>query len=412
MKGFSAKIREAWDTCVVTAGSRQADSILIVDDNPENIHRLAGMLSGDGYEVEFASDSACALDWIGARKFDAILLDVRMPVMNGFEISARIRKSEINSETPVIMLTALNDLKSFSMGFDSGGSDYITRPFRKKELLARIRAKIDDGKAGKKLRQYVSDMESANRYIMNSLEYAAHIQNTILKSCEEKRESLPEHFVLSLPRDVISGDFHCFYRVGDKLTGVLMDSTGHGVPGALMSILGVTLCNEVILREHVSRPDLILNRLRNKLLKALGEGRRPELIRDGMEGAVISYSATSHMLQYSGSFNPMFLVRRGELYEFRGDRISVGYCEASHDFTLQEIAAEPGDMVYLLTDGYTDQFGGEKGKKYMIKRLREFILSVHDQPVGIQRELFLENFQSWKGECEQTDDVLVLGLRL
>jgi len=402
---------EAWDTCVITAGCRPADSVLIVDDNPENIHRLAGILTDDGYEVEYASDCASALDWISARKFDAILLDARMPEMNSSEISSRIRRSVINGETPVIFLTAWNDLKSLSGSFDSGCSDYVTKPFRRREILARIRAKVDDSKAGRKLRQYLTEIESTNRYIRNSLEYASYIQNTILKSCGEKPESLPEHFVMSLPRDVISGDFHCFYKVGDKLTAVLMDSTGHGVPGALMSILGITLCNEVIMKEHVSRPDLILNRLRNKLLKALGEGRRPELIRDGMEGAIISYSATSRILQYSGSFNPLLLVRRGELIEFRGDRISIGYCDVSHDFTLQEIKTEPGDMVYLLTDGYTDQFGGEKGKKFLIRRLREFILSVYDRPVERQKEIFLDNYLSWKGECEQTDDVMVLGLR-
>lgn len=390
---------------------KPADCILVVDDNPDSLYLLGRMLIDVGYEVEFAGDGLSALEWISLRRFDAILLDVRMPVMNGFEVSTHIRRSSLNRETPVIFLAAYHDLGRIAGNDAVAGSDYITKPFRKRELLTRIRAKVEEGKANRKFRLYLEEIEASNLYIKQSLEYAVYIQNAVMISFGEQRESLPEHFILSIPRDIISGDFHCFYRTGDKVTAVIMDCTGHGVPGALMSILGVTLCNEILLNENTTSPDEILNHLKRKLLRSLGEGRSPELIRDGMEGAVITLDERTGLLQYAGSYNPLFVARHGELTEIRGDRTPIGFSDVSQQFSLTELQLEKDDMVYLFTDGYADQFGGERNKKYMISRLRDFITSICGRPVEMQRECLLQNFQAWKGSREQTDDVLVVGLR-
>jgi DNA-binding response OmpR family regulator len=390
---------------------RPSDSVLIVDDNPESLYMLGRILMDAGYEVEFAGDGLSAIEWAGIRKFDSILLDVHMPGMDGFEVNTYIRSSSLNSLTPVIFLTANNDPVSFTRGFEAGGADYVTKPVKKRELLARIRAKVDDGRSGRIFRKYLEEIEASNLYVKQSLEYATYIQNAILKSFGERRESLPEHFVLSLPKDIISGDFHCFYRSGEIHTAVIMDCTGHGVPGALMSILGVTLCNDIVLNENLTRPDEFLNRLKHRLLQSLGEGRSPELIPDGMEGAVITYNEKTGHLLYSGSFNPLFVVRRGELIEIRGDRMPIGFSDFTRQFSLNELALEKDDMIYLFTDGYTDQFGGEMNKKFMIRRLRELVLTIYDQPVEKQRESLNADFQKWKDGFEQTDDVLVLGIR-
>ncbi|MRR24141.1 response regulator [bacterium] len=191
---------------------KPADCILVVDDNPESLYHLGGILLDVGYEVEFAGDGLSALEWISLKRFDSILLDVRMPVMNGFEVSSHIRRSSLNRETPVIFLTAYNDLGRITGNSGMAGSDYITKPFRKRELLARLRTKVNEGKAGRNFRLYLEEIEASNLYIKQSLEYAVYIQNAIMKSFGEQQESLPEHFILSIPRDIISGDFHCFYR--------------------------------------------------------------------------------------------------------------------------------------------------------------------------------------------------------
>lgn len=143
----------------------------------------------------------------------------------------------------------------------------------------------------------------------------------------------------------------------------------------------------------------------------MGEGRSPELIRDGMEGAVITYNERTGILKYAGSFNPQLVVHNGVLTEIRGDRTPIGYSDVSQQFSCRDLQLEHGDMVYLFTDGYTDQFGGEMNKKYMISRMREFIPSISGLSVEEQKESLRANFLSWKGNQEQTDDVLVLGLR-
>lgn len=411
MEGICVKSPAAWTSRAMLSPDKPADCILVVDDNPESLYHLGGILLDVGYEVEFAGDGLSALEWISLKRFDSILLDVRMPVMNGFEISSHIRRSSLNRETPVIFLTAYNDLGRITGNSGMAGSDYITKPFRKRELQARLRTKVNEGKAGRNFRLYLEEIEASNLYIKQSLEYAVYIQNAIMKSFGEQQESLPEHFILSIPRDIISGDFHCFYRNRGKLTTVIMDCTGHGVPGALMSILGVTLCNEIVLNENITSPDEILNCLKGKLLRSLGEGRSPELIRDGMEGAVITIDESTGLLQYAGSYNPLLMVRHGELKEIRGDRIPIGYSDVSRPFSLYELQLEKGDMVYLFTDGYADQFGGERNKKYMISRLRHYVTSISTFSVEKQKESLLNNYMAWKGIREQTDDVLVLGLR-
>ncbi|MEZ5019259.1 MAG: response regulator [Bacteroidales bacterium] len=392
--------------------ARPADVILIADDNPDGLYLLGNILIDAGYEVELACDGFSAVEWAGIRKFDAVLLDVRMPVMNGFEAASSIRKTKLNNETPIIFLTSYFDTAISSGAFESAFTDYVTRPFRKRELLSRIRTKVDEAKEGRKFRQYMEEIESRNLYIRQSLEYSVYIQNAVMKSAGVDPESVPEHFLLSLPRDIISGDFHCFYRSGDMLTAVIMDCTGHGVPGALMSILGITLCNEIALNEKITRPDEMLNRLRYKLLQSLGKGSNHDQIPDGMEGAVIRYDEKSKLLQYSGSFNPLLIVRQGKLTGINGDRMPIGYSDVSLQFTLREFQVESGDMIYLFTDGFADQFGGEQNKKFMISRLRNLIQSVSDLPVEIQKKSLLSGFMAWKGKQEQTDDVLVLGLRL
>lgn len=165
MEEVILKSPEARTECALSSPERPADSILVVDDNPDSLYLLGRILIDVGYEVEFAIDGPSALEWISLRRFDAILLDVRMPVMNGFEVNAVIRSSSLNRETPVIFLAAYNDLERMAGNDAVAGSDYITKPFRKRELLARIRAKVEEGKTNRKFRLYLEEIEASNLYI-------------------------------------------------------------------------------------------------------------------------------------------------------------------------------------------------------------------------------------------------------
>ncbi len=386
--------------------------ILIVDDNPENINVLGQILRADNCQVEFAVNGFSALEWISSKKFDLIILDVNMPGMNGFEVGTRIKNSSLNSETPLIYLTANTDTASLVKGFESGGIDYITKPFIRSELLTRVRSQIRIKKANDQIRVYLDEIEMKNHQISQSLEYALDIQNAVLGSFENDREPLPEHFILNLPKDTISGDFYRFYRSGNKSIAAIMDCTGHGVPGALMSILGITLFNETVLNEHILQPDKILNRLTERFMQSLGQTENQSIIKDGMEGSVIGFDTETEVLQYAGSFNPLIVVRDGELIEIRADSLSIGYDERGERFTLKKIKIRKNDHIYLFTDGFPDQFGGQNDKRYMIKRFRKLLLQINNEPLAVQRDILLKTFMEWKGDTEQTDDILVLGMRL
>jgi CheY-like chemotaxis protein len=385
-------------------------SILIVDDNLENIQVLGGLIKSEGYNVEFALDGYGALDWIKKKKFDIILLDINMPGMDGYEVCSHIKNDPDNKEIPVIFLTANTGSESLIRGFETGGIDYITKPFIKSELLARLQSQVKIKKASDQIRYYLGEIETKNKRILESIDYARYIQNAVLGSYETDSGFLPEHFILYLPKDIISGDFYRFYQINNLIIAAILDCTGHGVPGALMSILGITHLNEVVLQENIKEPDKILNRLKEKLIRSLGQKQGFSGVKDGIEGAVINFNPVSRILQYSGSFNPLILARNNEIIEIKGDRVSIGFSDSDKTFSSKEIEIKENDTVYLYSDGYIDQLGGEENKRYMIKRFKELVLQIKNKSMNEQKQLFFENFIAWKGDSDQTDDILIFGI--
>jgi len=387
-------------------------NVLVVDDNLKNVQVLGGFLQNEGFQVEFALDGKSALDWINKQKFDMVLLDIMMPEMDGYEVCSIIRQKEENKELPVIFITARNDHDSIIQGFQSGAVDYITKPFIKSELLARVRTHIEIKRSRDRLAAYLGEIEEKNASILASIKYAQNIQNAMLRTSDTWSDKLPENFILYLPKDIVSGDFYWFSCQDDQIVIAVMDCTGHGVPGALMSTLGITFLNEIVLGERIIRPDLILNKLRNKLIESLGQNGTNTIIKDGIEGSVISINVAGNQLQFSASFNPLIMIHNGELSEFKADRIPIGYFEKLGEFTNSSVNISTGDMVYLFSDGYIDQFGGPSSKRFQLKRFRELLHSIHALPLEKQKERLLNSFNEWKAEGDQTDDILVIGLKV
>ncbi|MBA4322251.1 MAG: hypothetical protein C0408_05475, partial [Odoribacter sp.] len=232
-----------------------APSVLVVDDNVRNLQVLGGFLQAEGMSVEFALDGNSALDWLMKKKFDLILLDIMMPGIDGYEVCSRIKKNTGLNGIPVIFLTAKTDSDSIVKGFECGAVDYVTKPFIGSELLARVNTQIEIKRSKDNLKQYLLDIEDRNRNITNSIEYARYIQKAIFNKSKTFSKLLPEHFLLFLPKDIVSGDFYWFCKADDLIIIAVMDCTGHGVPGALMSILGITLLNEIVLNKKIVRPD-------------------------------------------------------------------------------------------------------------------------------------------------------------
>lgn len=387
-------------------------SVLIVDDNVRNIQVLGGFLRKEGILIEFALDGMSALNWLDKRKFDLILLDVMMPGMDGFEVAEMIKKNPASSEIPIIFITAKTDSESVVKGFEAGAVDYITKPFIHSELLIRVKAQLNIRKTNEQVVIYLNQIEQRNKDVSDSLEYAKSIQNAVISTSKKNLKYLPEQFIIDLPKDILSGDFYWVCKAENKLIIAVMDCTGHGVPGALMSILGNTLLNETVLSDKIIRPDKILESLRSKIIYSLGQKKGNGFIRDGIEGSVISFDTEANILQYSSSFNPLILIHEGKIHHIKANRFPIGYYEINENFSLHEIKVEKNDIIYLFSDGFIDQFGGPKNRRFMLKNLKELLLKNHMQPMEMQKELLLNEFARWKGMLEQTDDIMILGTRL
>jgi phosphoserine phosphatase RsbU/P len=387
-------------------------SILIVDDNVKNLQVLGGFLQIEGLMVEFAMDGPSALKWLDKKKFDLILLDIMMPGMDGYEVCSIIRKNPAIREIPIIFITAKTDSESIIKGFESGAVDYITKPFIQSELLVRVRTQLSIRKSQEQIIHYLHTIEEKNKDISDSINYATFIQNAVLSTSQKYIKHLPEHFILYLPKDVLSGDFYWVCKEGNNIIMAVMDCTGHGIPGALMSIMGITLLNETVLHDHITRPDKILENLRSKILDTLGQKVSNEYgIKDGIEGLVISFDTGSNRLQYSGSFNPLIIIHKDEITILKADRIPIGYHEVKGNFTFHEIVIEKNDLIYMFSDGINDQFGGPSDKRFMIRHLREILFANHNSEMMLQKEILMKEIKNWKGDLVQTDDIMVIGIR-
>jgi CheY-like chemotaxis protein/serine phosphatase RsbU (regulator of sigma subunit) len=389
---------------------RQA-SILIVDDNVKNLQVLGGFLKIEGHSVEFALDGISALRWLDKKKFDLILLDIMMPGMDGYEVCSVIKKNPLISEIPVIFITAKTDSESIVKGFETGAVDYITKPFIQSELIVRVKTQLSISRSNERILFYLHEIEERNTNIKASIEYAKYIQTAVLSTSEKYFQYLSEHFFLYLPKDILSGDFYWVCKTGKKLIIAVMDCTGHGVPGALLSILGITLLNETVVHEHILQPDKILESLRTKIIRSLGQKDGERKIKDGIEGIVINYEPDSGKLQYSGSFNPLILIHAGELTTIKADSFSIGFSDENKNFTLNEIYVEANDAIYMFSDGIIDQFGGPVNRRFMVRHLKEIFFRNYDADMKLQKEILQREINSWKGDLVQTDDIIVMGIK-
>jgi ligand-binding sensor domain-containing protein/serine phosphatase RsbU (regulator of sigma subunit) len=247
----------------------------------------------------------------------------------------------------------------------------------------------------------------------DSIHYAKRIQNAILPSEEFARSIMPEHFILFKPRDIVSGDFYWMTRKDEKLVIVAADCTGHGVPGAFMSMLGVSLLNEIINKEDIFIASEILNKLRENVKLTLSQTGKDNEAKDGMDIALCVIDFRNNILQYSGANNPFYLIRNKELIEYKADGMPIGiYVGEEKMFTNNRIELQSGDVGYIFSDGYADQFGGPTGGKFKTKPFKRLILQEHDKPMTAQKQDFDSTLENWKAHLDQVDDILVIGFRI
>ncbi|MGD0340968.1 MAG: tetratricopeptide repeat protein [Bacteroidales bacterium] len=256
-------------------------------------------------------------------------------------------------------------------------------------------------------------IEEKNKDITASINYASRIQRAMLPSPAEIKGFSSKSFMLYLPKDIVSGDFYWFSEIGGKLILVAGDCTGHGVPGALMSMLGISFLEEIVNEREIIQSGQILVELRKEVQRALHQKGAREEAKDGMDIALCVIDRSKKIIQYSGAYNSLYLIRKGELFEYPADRMPIGIFDLSDkSFTSQNIQYIPGDMIYMFSDGYADQFGGPNMKKFKYSAFKELLLKVQILPIKEQKKKLETEFLKWKGDNPQTDDVLVIGLRL
>jgi ligand-binding sensor domain-containing protein/serine phosphatase RsbU (regulator of sigma subunit) len=253
------------------------------------------------------------------------------------------------------------------------------------------------------------EIEEKNKDITASIRYAERIQRAMLP----REDTFKETFVLFMPKDIVSGDFYWMYDNGDWQFIAVVDCTGHGVPGAFMSIIGHNSLNKVVREYGLTRPSAIVDQLNNEVMKALMQ-RHEKAINDGMDLALIAFNKKNFTLEFAGAYNPLYVVRKGEVFVYKGDRFPIGMTtlDEKKNFTNQQVDIQPGDMVYMCSDGYADQFGSADIKKYKSGNVKKLLSSIWNLPVNEQKERLENEIMTWKGDLAQVDDILFIGTKI
>lgn len=277
-----------------------------------------------------------------------------------------------------------------------------------------------------KIRLQNAIIEQKNKDLIDSITYAKNIQHAILPSHAAMQKAFPDMFVLYLPKDIVSGDFYWYaslkttaetqYAPSHSAIDVVaaVDCTGHGVPGAFMSLVGHTLLNQTINSPEVNTPADVIAYMHKALVNTLNKKKDEIVINDGMDMSVCAIDRAHMKAVFSGANHVLYHVRNGVLNEIKGDKQAIGIQSADSfkPYTNNVVELQKGDALYLHSDGFEDQFGGEKGKKYRSAHLRDFLVSIQAQSMEKQKELLFNEFVTWKGKNEQIDDVLIIGIRI
>lgn len=256
-------------------------------------------------------------------------------------------------------------------------------------------------------------IEQQNKKLLDSIHYAQRIQTAALPSETLFKEMFPQSFILYKPKDIVCGDFYYYQQLGRYSYVIAADATGHGVPGALLSMLGVTFLVQLLREDTAYTPAELLNLLRENIVQALSRSEKHEKqLRDGMDMAVIRVGGGS--IVFAGAHNGALIIQRDEVHEFKGDRMPIGYVESKMDktFTNRTLPLHGGEKIYLFSDGFADQFGGPKNRKLRSKRFKELLVENSHLPFQEQKQTLENFFEQWKGNNAQIDDVLVMGFRV
>jgi serine phosphatase RsbU (regulator of sigma subunit) len=397
-------------------------NILLLEDNPFDAELLQKQLKRS--KISFVIDVVDTKEEfeksLNHNQPDIVLSDHSLPSFNSIEALRLLREKGI--DIPFILVTGTVSEEFAVQCMKEGADDYILKSSltrlpasmeinlasrkikREKQIIEMLHAKLQDA---------YSEIEQMHRDITDSINYAQRIQNAMLPQKELLEKHIPDSFIIYKPKDIVSGDFYWMNEVDDKLVIVISDCTGHGVPGALMSMIGNNLLNQIVITRKITRPEEILKELNTGVRKLLRQDMAGIQTQDGMEIAVCTVDKKNQALEFAGARQHLFYSSGKELQMIKGDRKSVGGFQRDPDrvYTNHKIQYEKGDAIYMFSDGYADQFGGKEERRMQTKNLISLLQSNLSNPMGEQERFLDEWLTEWKGKLKQTDDILLVGIR-
>lgn len=395
-------------------------TILIVDDLEDNLFSLNAVLKFEGYIIHKANSGALAIEMALKHSYDCIVLDVQMPEMDGFEVANILSQNDFTKNIPIIFLSALgSDKEKVLKGMDSGAIDFLAKPVdpplikAKLKLCIKLSSKYKDSKRViREIKEEHSSLKEANSDFSASLRYAQNIQQAILPTAEVFNSLFKDNLVIFRPKESIGGDFYYVKEVGNEIIFICGDCTGHGVPGAMMSMISSNIIHNIIDSKKIIVPNLILSAMVREFRKAFRNEFSNITIQDGLEVAICTYYKKEKKMQYAGAGRPIIVAKKDVIKTIKSSSNGIsGTVSENYEFELNEFEIEEGHQIYLYSDGIVDQFGGPKNKKFMTKRLLQLISSNSNLPMADQKEIIDNAILNWKYGYEQIDDILVMGLK-
>jgi len=395
--------------------------ILYIDDEEDNLTVFYSTFRRD-YQVRLAKSGQEGLEIMNNHNIHLVIADQRMPEMTGTEFLETIIPEY--PDCIRMILTGYSDVEAIIQAINKGRVySYVTKPWIREDLKITIGHALETYNLRQQNKKLFEDVVEANlslekkviartREITDSIQYASRIQNALLPSSKELDKLLPSYFILNKPRNIVSGDYYWVANKDNKVIVTVADCTGHGVPGAFMSILGIAYLNEILSKSTAVRANEILNQLRGQVIKSLRQTGKTDEARDGMEIALCVVDFEKKKLQYSGAFRPLYLIRDNELMELKGDTMPIGfYDDDDSSFKNEELNFLENDIIYMFSDGYVDQLGGPDRKTFKSGKFKQLLIDIHKKPLQEQKRILEFQFDEWKNNNEQIDDIMVMGMR-
>lgn len=393
------------------------DKVLVVDDEPNNLHLMMHILDGL-YQLTFATDGYKALELAEKLQPDLILLDVMMPGMDGYEVCKKLKSDEATRDILVVFVTAKSNHDDEIRGLGLGAIDYITKPVSPAIVKARIKNHLELQRCRNRIEKQNQELkiakelaEDANQKINDSIRYARLIQDSLLPTPHDMKKYIHDGFIIWMPRDIVSGDLYFSDSFGDGFVCAVIDCTGHGIPGAFMTMIASSFFKKIVKDEGCRDPAEILRHLNSGVKTLLRQDTEYALSDDGLEGAVCFVKPGEKKLIFAGARSPLFYVKNSEVHVIKGDRQSVGYkrSDLNFTFTAHTVSIEENMSFYMASDGYWGQIGGQKQIAFGKNRFTELLKEISQYPFKIQREKIIQEFEDYRGENDIQDDVTVAG---